>query len=202
MMYLFETMRLENGKILRQNYHFQRMQHASLQLNIPFSPTRWLSCIDDLTSMYPSGLYRTKVILDESGQMDYECHALPHTKEMTARLVKMSEDTPDWHRLYKTSNREYLHHSKESDLILLYDKANKILEFDIGNMVLQFGDVYYTPPFNHDFLSGCMRQFLLDRGLIQTKYITVEELKHVLAKGGQLWMINSLREWVPVILIK
>ncbi|REI06425.1 aminotransferase class IV [Staphylococcus felis] len=201
-MYLFETMRLENGKILRQNYHFQRMQHASLQLNIPFSPTRWLSCIDDLTFMYPSGLYRTKVILDESGQMDYECHTLPHTKEMTARLIRMNEDIPDWHRLYKTSNREYLHHSKESDLILLYDKANKILEFDIGNMVLQFGDAYYTPSFNHDFLSGCMRQFLLDRGLIQTKYITVEELKHVLAKGGQLWMINSLREWVPVILIK
>lgn len=43
-----------------------------------------------------------------------------------------------------------------------------------------------------------MRQSLLDQGEIELKLLNVNLLKQFLNQGGKLWMINSLRGWVPV----
>ena len=42
----------------------------------------------------------------------------------------------------KTSERHYLEHNHETDLILLYDETGKILEFDIGNIMIGEGMTY------------------------------------------------------------
>lgn len=45
-----------------------------------------------------------------------------------------------------------------------------------------------------------MRRDLLAEQRIKEKYLTTVMIKEALQHGGQLWMINSLREWVPITL--
>ncbi|RIN30092.1 aminodeoxychorismate lyase, partial [Staphylococcus succinus] len=58
---------------------------------------------------------------------------------------------------------------------------------------------YYTPKYNHDFLRGCMRQSLIEKGVLQQKDYDVEEFKQKLQlEKIQVFLINSLREVADV----
>ncbi|MBI5974028.1 aminotransferase class IV [Staphylococcus canis] len=199
-MYVFETMRLEQGQISRYDYHYQRIRRASTDLNIPFDNAKWNAMMTSIQSHHLDGTYRIKAMLEENGKMHYDSQALPETQVMTARLKRINSNVPTWQRVYKTSHRDHLTHTKATQLILLYEESGKVLEFDIGNLVVEYNGDCYTPTLNDDFLNGCMRQALIDQNKIQVKNITIDFLQEALQNGAKLWMINSLREWVPVVL--
>lgn len=200
-MNLFETMRLDNGEMPRLAYHTERIQHASTQLGIPFVLSQWQQAIQPLCESYPNGQYRVKVVLEPSGAIHTEISALQKTTAMTARFVPMKRDIPQWQRVYKTSERNHVAHTHTTQLALFYDAdTDKVLEFDIGNVVLTIEDTHYTPLYEKDFLQGCMRRALLAEQRITEKHLTTTMIKEALQQGGQLWMINSLREWVPITL--
>lgn len=201
-MYLFETMRLDAGKICREPYHFQRLFQASQSLNMPFSKRDWEQLVHDIQAQVDEGIYRLKVILESDGTLHFSYQPLASVQGMTARMVMLPPEIPQWCRTHKTSERAFLQHHHETDLILLYDENDKILEFDIGNVVLEHDGQYYTPQFDHDFLKGCMRQSLIDQGVIQPCLISRDTLRRALSNNGRLWLINSLRAWVPVTLIE
>lgn len=77
----------------------------------------------------------------------------------------------------KTTERDYLTHDHFTDLILIYDEDGKILEFDIGNVMIQERDKLYTPTYKGDMLPGCMRQSLIDQGKVIEKDFYIEEFK-------------------------
>ncbi|UXU56902.1 aminotransferase class IV [Staphylococcus agnetis] len=197
-MELFETMRLEQGHILREAYHRNRIKQACTDLNFEFNEAAWSKCIHRFQEKFQVGTYRVKLIVDDKGRIHEAYAPLPDTTVMSARLKKVAHSTPMWQRIYKTTERDYLKHTHETQLILLYNDNEKILEFDIGNVVVEYEGLYYTPPYENDFLRGCMRQSLLEEGQITTKSLNIHSLKQFLHQGGKLWMINSLRGWVPV----
>lgn len=200
-MNLFETMRLDNGDIPRLAYHTERIQHASTQLGMPFVLSQWRQTIQQLCEAYPSGQYRVKVILEPIGAIYTETSVLQETTTMTAQFVPMKRDIPEWQRVYKTSERNHVAHAHATQLALFYDEGtDKVLEFDIGNVVLTIEGTHYTPIYEKDFLQGCMRRALLADQQITEKHLTTAMVKEALQQGGQLWMINSLREWVPITL--
>lgn len=199
-MKLFETMRLEAGQISRLQYHYKRIKSASQSLNIPFDFERWQHNLKHVQNQYPSGLYRVKLIVHQSGEMQVEVGALGEIKKMTSQLMPSKNQVPTWQRIYKTSERDYLAHDHTTQLALFHDADGKILEFDIGNVVVVINGQSITPNYAHDFLQGCMRQMLLEQHKIIEQYFTVDDLLEMLQQGGQLWMINSLREWVPISL--
>ncbi|MEJ7541737.1 aminotransferase class IV [Staphylococcus intermedius] len=200
-MNLFETMRLDNGEIPRLAYHAERLQRASTVLELPFDDVRWQQTIQQLYEAYPTGQYRVKVILEPSGEFRAEVGVLQKTTTMTAQFVPMKRDIPEWQRIYKTSEREHVAHTHTTQLALFFDEdTDKVLEFDIGNVVITIDGTHYTPVYKKDFLQGCMRRALLADQQITEKYLTTAMIKEALQQGGQLWMINSLREWVPITL--
>ncbi|RIO57112.1 aminodeoxychorismate lyase, partial [Mammaliicoccus sciuri] len=57
----------------------------------------------------------------------------------------------------------------------------------------------YTPIYNEDFLRGCMRQELLDKGELIEKDYDINELKDKINSDLiQIFLINSLREVAEV----
>ncbi|WP_281673263.1 aminotransferase class IV [Staphylococcus auricularis] len=198
-MELFETMRLENGTIKRLTYHFERMMRGSVDLGFDFSVQQWNQIIDELQSRYTKGVWRVKVTNDQQGSMHYTVAELPDKVEFTAKLQLIDDQTPIEERIHKTSNRDHLLHDHQTDLVLLYDQSGKILEFDIGNILMKKGDCYFTPTYDTDLLQGCMRQILLDEDRIETQDIEVSGFTEAV-KQGELkpYLINSLREVVPV----
>lgn len=200
-MELFETMRLEEGTFKRESYHFQRLKRASEAFQFNFNDIKWNEFMTEISTLLPTGTHRIKIRLKQEGTFQFEHAPLAPTEQMTAGLQQICSNTPTWQRIYKTTERDYLKHTHETQLILLYDTNDKILEFDIGNVVVEYEGRFYTSPYEKDFLKGCMRQSLLDQQQLITKHMTLATMRQFLNQGGKLWMINSLRGWVPVKLI-
>ena len=124
---------------------------------------------------------------------------LPIKSSFTARLVKLN--VPDNHEemIYKTTQRNHLAHNHATDIILLYNDEGKLLEFDIGNLMIKEQQQYFTQTYNEDFLKGCMRAALIDEGKLIEKDYYIEEFKSKLQDGEiEVFLINSLREVADV----
>ena len=140
-----------------------------------------------------------KVTLNKEGELNYELFPIPDKPFFTARLVQQKKNIDKVIITNKTTERDYLTHNHFTDLILIYDEDGKILEFDIGNVMIQERDKLYTPTYKGDMLPGCMRQFLIDQGKVIEKDFYIEEFKEKI-KSSQInvYLINSLREVVGV----
>lgn len=83
--------------------------------------------------------------------------------------------------------------------MLLYNNEGKILEFDIGNIMIEEQGHYYTPSYQNDFLLGCMRESLIKQGKLEIKDYSKDELISKLKKGDiRVYLLNSLREVADV----
>lgn len=149
--------------------------------------------------MHSKGVYRLKVTLNKEGELNYELFPIPDKPFFTARLVQQKKNIDKVIITNKTTERDYLTHNHFTDLILIYDEEGKILEFDIGNVMIQERDKLYTPTYKEDMLPGCMRQSLIDQGEVIKKDFYIEEFKEKI-KSSQInvYLINSLREVVGV----
>ena len=198
-MKLFETMKLDNGHIPRLDYHFKRISKSSERLEFIFNHQLWHQCIQTILVNYSKGKYRLKITLNKDGRISYDIQSLPYKTIFTARLVEQNSEIDNKYVTNKTTERAYLDHNHVTDLILFYDVKGKILEFDIGNVVIQEDEELYTPSYNEDFLLGCMRQSLIDQDKLEEKDIYIDAFKEKVESNQiSVYLINSLREVADV----
>lgn len=198
-MRLFETMRLENGTIPRFQYHTHRIEQSSARLGFAFSKEKWEQFVNHIRHQHERGIYRLKVEIDQFGHLEYVIKSLPAKTSFTAKLQVMDSDCDERYIINKTSERQHLEHNHQTDLVLLYSNNGKILEFDIGNVMIEERGVYYTPSYHNDFLLGCMRQSLLDQQKLEIKDYDVNELVGKLKRNQiHVYLLNSLREVAEV----
>lgn len=198
-MQLFETMRLEEGKFPRLPYHKKRIKQSAEQLKFNLDEAKWNQLIEMLMNDYPTGAYRIKILLDQDGSLDYVVATLSDKNKFTAKLVPLTDNVNKPELINKTTIRKHLSHNHQTDLVLLYDSNGKLLEFDIGNIMIKEDECYYTPLYNEDFLRGCMRQSLIDDGKLSQKNYDINDFKDKILKNQiQVFLINSLREVAEV----
>lgn len=198
-MQLFETMKIDHGDIPRLEYHTKRIQQSSHRLGFNFNIEDWNNLISLLKVNYVQGSYRLKITLNRQGEFDYLAVPIDHKGKFTAQFQKISQHVPSEIVTNKTTNRKHLAHMHTTDLILLYDNKGKILEFDIGNIVVEEDGIWYTPVFEDDFLKGCMRQQLIDNDkLLEKNYYKNDLIKKNKNGMVRIYLINSLREVAEV----
>jgi para-aminobenzoate synthetase/4-amino-4-deoxychorismate lyase len=54
-----------------------------------------------------------------------------------------------------------------------------------------------TPPLDCGLLPGVLRAELVESGLVHERVLTRTDLLRV----SRLWLVNSLREWIPATLV-
>jgi para-aminobenzoate synthetase/4-amino-4-deoxychorismate lyase len=103
---------------------------------------------------------------------------------------------------HKTTHREMYNsaqsHCDAIDDVLLWNKHGEVTETKIGNIVAQFDKKFYTPTINSGLLAGVFRAELLARSEITERVIQREELSH----ADKLFVINSVRKWLPAVVNK
>ncbi|WP_436860093.1 aminotransferase class IV [Staphylococcus caeli] len=198
-MQLFETIRLDEGTFPRLSYHKSRMMRSAKALGFMFDEQQWVQCIEKVLGTHTNGCFRVKLLLNKDGSMDTVVAPISVKQRFTAKLQQVAQQVNSSYVVNKTTERAHLTHNHQTDLVLLYNEDGKILEFDIGNVMIKENNQYYTPIYRGDFLRGCMRQSMLDQGQLMLKDYDVTELESKLISGEvQLFLINSLREVAEV----
>jgi para-aminobenzoate synthetase/4-amino-4-deoxychorismate lyase len=107
----------------------------------------------------------------------------------------------DWLLRHKTTNREVYNRARaarpDTDDVLLVNERGEITESTIANVVAEIDGVRVTPPVACGLLPGVFRAALLESGEVRERVLSRSDL----AVAPRLWLINSLREWIPATLV-
>ena len=76
----------------------------------------------------------------------------------------------------------------------MVNERGEATECTIGNLVVERDGKLLTPPVESGLLAGTFRAELLACGKIDVSVLTVADVK----QADALYMINSVREWVPL----
>lgn len=187
-------MRLDNGEVKRLSYHKKRIEGAihHFKLNV-FDFEGALHSYIEKNNLY-IGIYRLRVEYNNDLKITHDL--LEDKEEIDANLLKMEPTDSDYLEYKTTVRSQYV--TTTYPFALYYDSKNRITEFNIGNVVVKEADGYYTPREN-GLLNGVMRQFLIDSGKIKIRDYTLDEFIEIYyEKKIEIYLINSLREWVKV----
>lgn len=216
---LLETMRLDEQGYARRARHLARLRESAAYWDIPFDAAAIDAALDvharahGRTGSAVTPPHRVRLTLSRSGEPRIESTPLHAAHEDAAepetaapdaaapRLVALAK-TPvsraDRFLFHKTTNRAVYeaHKAARPELfdVLLWNEAREITEFTIGNIVVEIDGVRWTPPRHCGLLAGTLRAELLDAGTIRERVLTIDDLATV----TRIWLINSVREWVPV----
>ena len=99
---------------------------------------------------------------------------------------------------HKTTNRAVYEAAKasrlESDDVILWNTEGEITESTIANVVVEKAGRLVTPPVECGLLAGTFRDLLLKEGKIEEGIILVDDL----IAADKLFLVNSVRKWMPV----
>ena len=203
---LLESFRLEDGVLARRDLHLARILRAASAFHFIDDTTRLRLAqnidqeLDRLCAEHPTGTFKARLLVDAHGQVQVEAAPLV-TPESPLRVALASAPMPPadafiWH---KTTHRlAYARHAPPQGFFdtLLYNQAQELTEFTIGNLAIELDGQWLTPATHCGLLPGVMRQSLLAEGHLREAVIHL----HDLPRATGLALINSVRGWVPVAL--
>ncbi len=198
---LLETMRAENGTIVRLDRHLRRMAESADYFGYDFCLDRAEAQLQEAVAGAPMPA-RVRLLLSADGNVRvevYDLEELPEARRVS--VAKSNVDSRNRFLFHKTTQRAlYETQLREAGAVfdvLLYNERGEITEFTRANVVVQIGGQKYTPARSCGLLAGVFREELLEQGFIVERVVRRDEL----AQADRVWWINSLREWVDVELV-
>lgn len=200
---VLETLRLENGQWRNLDAHLQRMANTANHFSYVFDEGMVREALLSAAVANCTGLFRVRGLLSASGQFELELHAFEaDNKPVQLRLASRPMDASPEFVLHKTTHRpQYDVFQKEAGSafdVVLFDRQGHITETCRCNIVLKLGGELLTPQISEGaetyLLPGVFRAQLLGENAIRQATLTVSDLQ----RAEEVWLINSLRGWVPV----
>jgi para-aminobenzoate synthetase / 4-amino-4-deoxychorismate lyase len=211
---LLETMKLEDGVIIRRDRHIERMRQSAAYFDIPFDADRIEAALDDAVQdpAVEGSARRIRLLLSPSGVPRVQSTPLAASPTgavaatpttLPVVLAKTPVSSQDVFLVHKTTNRAvYESHARAIDRaahpdafdVLLWNEAREVTEFTIGNVIVEIAGERYTPPRTCGLLGGTLRAELLEQGAIRERIITLDDLP----SATRLWLINSVRGAIEV----
>jgi para-aminobenzoate synthetase/4-amino-4-deoxychorismate lyase len=197
---LIETMRLEDGRCVREARHLQRLRESAAFFDRPFDRDAIVRALREHAAAYAGSARRVRLRLDATGHAHVESRPLdaPIRQPAPVALAAAPVSRRDWRLYHKTTQREVYDQRRRErpDVfdVLLWNDERVVTEFTIGNLVAEIDGERWTPDRRCGLLAGVFRGELLEAGEIRERVITLDDL----ARAKRLWLINSLREWVEV----
>ena len=81
--------------------------------------------------------------------------------------------------------------------MVLWNERKEITECCTANLVLELSGELLTPPVSSGLLPGTYREYLLSRGVLTERTLTLDDLSN----SSKIYLINAVRKWRRAILI-
>lgn len=213
---LLETMRLEGKHILFLRRHLRRMAKSAAYFGFPF---QWKKLFSVLRSAVGSAaaeeqqhatalaadaasILRLRLLMTADGIFRAEIAAQEKTPALLSCCLAATPISSRTELLaHKTTDRSL--YEKYVPLagcfdVLLYNENDEITEFTRGNVAVDFGEGWVTPPLKSGVLPGIRREYLIQNGELKEQIIT----RSSLGRAQRIKFINALRGEIPVVLKK
>ena len=197
---LLETMRLEQGEYTLRARHLARLAASARYFGIPLHPPTAAAALDTAAQQAGPGHWRVRLLVRQDGQARTEYQPLgpAPTAPCEVAWARTPVAANDRFLFHKTTHRA-IYAARRAEApdafdVLLWNQDEQVTEFTIGNLVAEIAGQLFTPPLDCGLLPGTLRAELLAQGTIHERIITRAEL----ASATRLWLINSVRGWLPV----
>jgi para-aminobenzoate synthetase / 4-amino-4-deoxychorismate lyase len=200
---LFESLLLEDGEYFLLDRHLRRLKASASYFSFPCDEQEALTSLRAVVNGQQSGRFKVRLFLTDDGAFRTDIRSLEPEDQGVWRVKLASQpvDDNDIWLYHKTTNRDFYQHALEEagdcDSVIFYNRAGEITEAVTSNIVLSESGKYWTPPRSCGLLNGTFRDELIERGELEERVITVEELR----KSDSIFLINSVRRWRAVTLI-
>ncbi len=193
----------ENGYFLLDD-HVLRMKNSAEYFDYPFKRDELLRTLHELSHTLPAVPHKIRLLLDQSGELSSEAAPITPSDSnvlLRLRLAKSSVKTGDPFLYHKTTARAVYEKAREDtedcDEVLLYNEQGEVTEACNANLVVKLDGELITPPIVCGLLAGTFRSDLLATGEIREQIIHLNDLPLC----TELYLINSVRRWIPAELI-
>jgi para-aminobenzoate synthetase/4-amino-4-deoxychorismate lyase len=201
---LLETMRLQDGVVVRLDRHLARMAQSARHFGFAWDEHAVRDAVAAEASSHPAGCRRVRLLAGRDGSVRVEStpHAPGEARPWRVGFARSPVDERDPFLVNKTTSREVYDEARRArpdlDDVLLWNRRGEVTESTIANLVVDIDGSLYTSPVASGLLPGVFRGELLDRGLIRERVL----LKTDVVRAGRLYLVNSLREWIDAVLIE
>jgi para-aminobenzoate synthetase/4-amino-4-deoxychorismate lyase len=200
---LLETLLWEQGDgYFLLDSHIQRVKNSAQYFGFSFDEIEVRERLFQAVENSDQVRCRVRCLLSREGGIQVELHTIG--SEAPVRSVGLalhacsSQDPFVYH---KTTQRDVYERARlqcpECDDVLLVNERGELTESTIANLVVVRGDVRTTPPRSSGLLAGTFRDALLSNKQIVEGIVTIEALK----QADSIFLINSVRKWMPVTLL-
>jgi para-aminobenzoate synthetase/4-amino-4-deoxychorismate lyase len=197
---LIETLRLEAGVFFLPDRHVTRMLESAAFFEFALEKSPVCAALEAIRVEHPQGVWKVRLLVSSSGEIRSEASPLIGSEEQTWRvgLATAPLNSANHFLCHKTTHRSFyeqpVRDRRDCDDLIFWNERGEVTESSIANVVLEMDGEKWTPARSSGLLAGTFRDELLALGEIRERVILKEELKH----AERLFLINSVRHWMPV----
>jgi para-aminobenzoate synthetase/4-amino-4-deoxychorismate lyase len=188
----------ENGYYLLDR-HLERIAASAEYFGFAYEIKAMKDVLIAASKGFEEGNQRVRLLMDAAGKTTVEAAIFTAPKRpFKAILAAQPVDSADVFLYHKTTHRPFyddqIQRYPAYDEVILYNERDELTECCRGNLVVVLEGERWTPPLDCGLLPGVCRAEELARGRIQERVLYKQDL--IMAEA--LYMINSLRRWVPL----
>lgn len=199
---IFETMKIENGRIFLLDEHIERMKQTAGCFLFCFEEKKIKSYLKNLISKTNSDGYRFKLLLNKYGGLYHNITKLIQLPEEIKVIISKNKINSDNRfQYYKTTNRqsydsEYKRVTGQGFFDAIYfNEKGELAEGSISNIFIYKNEVISTPPLSAGILSGVYRKYLLKNNTgIKERRLYLKDL----LEADKIVLTNALRGEIVV----
>lgn len=200
---LFETMLLENGKILLLEDHLNRLKSSASFFLFRYDDLKINKQIQKAVSKYDQYTkQKVKLLINKWGEVKTNVSPISAPPEIIKVIISKNRiKTANKYQYFKTTNRKI--YDKENQFfsrrgffdVIYFNERSELAEGAITNIFLKLGDTYFTPPVTSGILPGVYRKIMLKRdSSVKEKILYFEDLM----SAEEIILTNALKGEIKV----
>ncbi len=200
---LFETILWEPGKgFFLLERHMKRMARSAQFFSFTFDQNNVTAELYRLSALLEQKSVSQRVRLQLTSNGDVRCEAYelrPLASPYRLSLARKCVESACVTLYHKTTDRSVYDTAEPevegADDVLLLNERGELTESRIANVALELDGALYTPPVSSGLLPGCLREELLEKGVLTERVLTKDDL----LRATRVCLLNSLRGMWDVV---
>ncbi len=195
---LLTSLRLDDDGYFLLPYHLDRLARSAAHFDFQFDREVVSETLEAYRAEVDELPAKIRLCVNRLGTLTLTHSTLPEGEPWKVGLSSVFMDTEQPWIYHKTTHRDCYDTARATRPdcmdVILTDSEGRLTEATYANVVLEIEGRKLTPPLENGLLDGVFRRHLIETGVLEEQTLRVDDL----ARADQIFLINSVRKWIPV----